>query len=518
MSKDPSVGNGSPPAAIPSRRVILELEGISKAFPGVQALRDVRFELREGEVHVLLGENGAGKSTLMKIVTGALPKDAGEIRLDGRKVEIRNPQQALALGISMVYQEFNLAPHLSVAENIWLGREPLRDRWLGLVDRRRMREEASAILRRLHLPVHPDTPVSHLTVSQAQLVEIAKSLSARARILILDEPTAALTEAEIDELFRIIRELKAEGVSFVYISHRLEEIPRIGDRVTVLRDGEYVATVPATTDPAELIRLMVGRKLDQFYPKVPSRPGPVRLEVEGLCRSGVLHDVHLQIRAGEVVGLAGLIGAGRTELARAIFGADPVDHMRVRVDGAEVAIRSPADAIRAGIAYLSEDRKSLSLALTRSVAENISLASLDRFCTGPFVRAEAERRAVQEFVERLRIRTPSLNQQVQYLSGGNQQKVVLARWLLREAKVLLFDEPTRGVDVGAKAEIFELIGRLAQKGAAILLISSYLPELLGVCDRILVMHRGRIVGELSRAEATQEKILTLAALGSASAG
>jgi ribose transport system ATP-binding protein len=498
---------------IPTDRLLLELRGISKAFPGVQALREVHFELREGEVHVLLGENGAGKSTLMKIVTGALPKDAGEIRLKGRKVEIRNPQHALSLGISMVYQEFNLAPHLSVAENIWLGREPLRNRWLGLVDRRRMREEAAALLGRLRLRLSPDLPVARLTVSQAQLVEIAKALSAHARILILDEPTAALSESEIDELFAIIHQLKAEGVSFVYISHRLEEIPRIGDRVTVLRDGEYVATVPADTSPAELIRLMVGRRLEQLYPKLPANPGQIRLEVERLRRSGVLHDISFHVRAGEVVGLAGLIGSGRTELARAIFGADPVDCKVIRVDGEAVDIRSPRDAIRAGIAYLSEDRKLLSLALNLSVLENITLASLDRFTTGPVIRVEQEKRAAQELVQKLRIRTPSLLQQVQYLSGGNQQKVVLARWLIREAKVLLFDEPTRGVDVGAKAEIFELIGRLAQNGAAILLISSYLPELLGMCDRILVMNRGRLVGELTREEATQERILTLATLG-----
>ncbi len=493
--------------------IVLELRGISKRFPGVQALQGVSLQVRRGEVHVLLGENGAGKSTLMKIVMGALPRDEGEILLSGVPVDISSPHEALENGISMVYQEFNLAPHMTIAENIFLGRERTYASPLNLVDRRRMNREAADLLRRLRLEVSPETRVDSLTVAQAQLVEIAKALSADASILILDEPTAALSEAEIDRLFEIIEQLKDDGVSFIYISHRLEEIPRIGDRVTVLRDGQVVETVPANTPADELIRLMVGRKLDQLYPKVKTEIGSVRLEAIRLHREGVLHDVSLSIRSGEIVGLAGLVGAGRTELARAIFGADPLDAGEVRVDGQPVEIGSPEDAIRAGIAYLSEDRKLFSLALTMTVVENITLAALDKFCTGPVIRTEAERKAAEHFVETLRIRTPSIHQQVQYLSGGNQQKVVLAKWLATDAKILLFDEPTRGVDVGAKTEIFELVGKLAQRGAAILLISSYLPELLGVCDRILVMNQGRIVAELPREDATQEKILTYATLG-----
>ncbi|NOZ56741.1 MAG: sugar ABC transporter ATP-binding protein [Calditrichaeota bacterium] len=493
--------------------IVLELRGISKRFPGVQALQGVNLQVRRGEVHVLLGENGAGKSTLMKIVMGALPRDEGEILLNGVPVDIASPHEALQHGISMVYQEFNLAPHMTIAENIFLGREWTYASPLNLVDRRRMNREAADLLRRLRLEISPEERVASLTVAQAQLVEIAKALSADANILILDEPTAALSEAEIDRLFEIIEQLKAEDVSFIYISHRLEEIPRIGDRVTVLRDGQVVDTVPAKTPSDELIRLMVGRKLDQLYPKVRAEIGAVRLEATGLRREGVLHDASLAIRGGEIVGLAGLVGAGRTELARAIFGADPLDAGEVKVDGRPVEIHSPEDAIRAGIAYLSEDRKLFSLALTMTVVENITLAALEKFCVGPVIKTEAEREAAQRFVETLRIRTPSLHQQVQYLSGGNQQKVVLAKWLATDAKILLFDEPTRGVDVGAKTEIFELIGKLAQRGAAILLISSYLPELLGVCDRILVMNQGRIVAELPREEATQEKILTYATLG-----
>ena len=492
---------------------VLELRGISKHFPGVQALRNVSLQVRQGEVHVLLGENGAGKSTLMKIVMGALRRDEGEILLQGEPVDISGPQEALERGISMVYQEFNLAPHMTIAENIFLGRERTYARPLNLVDRKRMNREAAELLRRLRLEISPDERVANLTVAQAQLVEIAKALSADANILILDEPTAALSEAEIDRLFDIIRQLKEEGVSFIYISHRLDEIPRIGDRVTVLRDGQVVETVAADTPANDLIRLMVGRKLDQLYPKAKAEIGEVRLEASHLEREGVLHDVSLTIRAGEIVGLAGLVGAGRTELARAIFGADPLDSGEVRVDGEPVKIRSPEDAIRAGIAYLSEDRKLFSLALTMTVVENITLAALDKFCRGPVILTDEERRAAQRFVDTLRIRTPSLYQQVQYLSGGNQQKVVLAKWLATDARILLFDEPTRGVDVGAKAEIFELIGKLVQRGAAVLLISSYLPELLGLADRILVMNQGRITADLPREEATQERILRYATLG-----
>lgn len=491
----------------------LEMRGITKLFPGVRALDDASIRVRAGEVHVLLGENGAGKSTLMKILTGVYPRDKGEILLDGREVEIGSPREALDLGISMVYQEANLAIHLTVAENIFMGREPLRREHLGVIDRGRLHRETTRILETIGLDIAPGTPVRKLNVAQRQMVEIAKAVSADAGIIILDEPTACLTGHEKQKLFEVIRELKARGVALIYISHRLEEITEIGDRITVLRDGQVVAGRTAGAPVEELIQLMVGRDVEDLFPKVAVEPGEEVLRVEGLNRSGVLEDISFSVRAGEIVGLAGLVGSGRTELARAVFGADRTDSGRVIVDSRPVEIGSPADAIRAGIGYLSEDRKLLSLALGMSVRANVTFAALDRYCTGPVISHGRELAAVEQCMRSLSIKARNPEQKVKFLSGGNQQKVVVARWMVADSRVLFFDEPTAGVDVAAKVEIFQLMNSLVKQGKAVVFISSYLPEVLSMCDRVLVMCRGRITARLARREATPEKVLYYSTIG-----
>ncbi len=491
---------------------VLEMRGITKRFPGVLALDSVDFDLRTGEVHALVGENGAGKSTLMKILSGALRADAGQILIDGQPVSINSPQDAARLGIAMIYQELNLAPHLSAGENIFLGREPLTP--AGLVDFRRLHEQAQRLLDEVGAQVSSRQRVCELGIGQQQMVEIAKALCQNARFIIMDEPTASLSEAEVERLFRLIRDLKSRGVGIAYISHRLEEIFEIADRVTVLRDGQRVASKPVSeTDIHELVRLMVGREVELVYPRRAAKVGDEVLRVENLSRPPDLFDISFSVRAGEIVGLAGLVGAGRTELARAIFGADPPTAGTIYVDGRPVIIRSPQDAIRAGIALLTEDRKRDGLCLGLPVRANISLANLGQVMQAGLLSFTRERALAEGMVKRLDIRVASVDQLARYLSGGNQQKVVLAKWLLTRARVFIFDEPTQGIDVGAKAEIYRLIERLAQDGGAIIFISSYLPELMAMSDRILVMSRGRIVGELSREEATQEKILELAAIG-----
>jgi ribose transport system ATP-binding protein len=490
---------------------------MTKSFPGVLALRDVDFEVRRGEVHVLAGENGAGKSTLMKVITGAYPKDSGMVWLDGSPVEIDNPRRGLDLGISMIYQEFNLARHRSVAHNIFLGREPLT-RW-GFIDHRRLYRDTEEALARLHLRVSPRTPVRRLGVAQQQMVEIAKALSAEAKIIIMDEPTAALTDHEIQELFRTIRELKALGISVIYISHRLEEIFEIGDRLTILRDGRRIATVPVTqTTIPEVIRMMVGRELGEMFPKKSADRGAEVLRVERLTRRHYVSDVTFALHRGEIVGFAGLIGSGRTELMNAVFGADPILAGRIFVHGEPVSIRSPVDAIRAGIGYLTEDRKGNGLALSLTVVDNIALPNLDRLSRLGFIDFSTRQRVSREWAGRLQIKTPSLRRKVAFLSGGNQQKVVLAKWLCRHCDVLIFDEPTRGIDVGAKVEVYRLMNALIHEGKAIVMISSYLPELIAMCDRILVMRDGRLTGEVAGREATQERIMTLATGGHALEG
>ncbi len=490
---------------------LISVKNLSKSFPGVKALDGVQFELRAGEVHALMGENGAGKSTLMKILAGVYRKDGGEVLLDGRPVDIESPAHAQALAIGIVHQELHLMPHLSAAQNIYIGREPRKSGgWL--LDEAQLNRDAQALFDRLHLKLDPATPVSRLTVARQQMVEIAKALSHKSRVLIMDEPTAALNNAEIEELFRIVRQLKEEGVGIVYISHKMDEIQRIADRITVMRDGTYVNTVPADTPMQQVIAMMVGRRLEQVDKRIPdTTANDVLLDVRGLRRGREIRDVSFQVRRGEIVGFAGLMGAGRTEVARAIFGADPLEAGEVRVRGQLVRLRSPQDAVRAGIGYLSEDRKNFGLATGMDVASNITLPSLRRWLKwGMFLDSRAILRVSKEMVDKLRVKTPSLMQTARLLSGGNQQKVVIAKWLVRDCDVLIFDEPTRGIDVGAKAEIYKLLNDLAAQGRAIVVISSELPEVLLLSHRILVMCEGRITGEVAGNAATQEGLMALA--------
>ncbi|MDP8949769.1 MAG: sugar ABC transporter ATP-binding protein [Actinomycetota bacterium] len=490
------------------------MRSITKRFPGVTALDGVDFELEKGEVHVILGENGAGKSTLIKMLSGAYQPDEGEILLDGEPVRISSAAVAQALGISTIYQEFNLVPQLTVAENIFLGRQPRR---FGLVDRGKMRDEARKLLERIKVHVDPHAPVSRLGVAQRQMVEIAKALSLDARILIMDEPTASLSGQEVERLFEIVRGLKEEEVGVIFISHHLEEVTEIGDRVTVLRDGKMVGQVPADTDHSEFVRMMVGRSIEDQFPRRRSETGEVLLEVKNLSREGVLEDISFRVRAGEVVGIAGIVGAGRTELARAIFGVDPVDSGEVRVEGRRIERADPREAKHRGIGFITEDRQGQGIVPPLSVAENLGLASLGRNTSAGLVNRKEQRNQAEKMIEDLNIRTPGPEQEVQYLSGGNQQKVVIGKWLLVDSRVLIMDEPTRGIDVGAKVEIYELMNELTENGAGILMISSDLLEVLGMSDRILVMSGGRITGELSVEEATQERVMALATQGTEAA-
>ncbi len=488
---------------------LLSMRGIAKSFPGVRALRDVDLDLHGGEVLALVGENGAGKSTLIKVLAGAHLPDAGSIHLHGHAVRLTSPLEARKAGIAVIYQEFNLAPSLTAIENIFLGREPA---CAGFVRRSEERRRAAELFTQLGVAVGLDVPCRELTVAQQQLVEIARALALEAHIVVMDEPTATLTPQEVERLFGIIRDLRTRGIGILYVSHRLEEVFAIADRVLVLRDGEAVAcrSIGATTRE-ELIRLMVGRRLEEEFPKRQVPIGPPRLVVRGLRCGRKVRGVSFTIRRGEVVGLTGLVGAGRTETARLIFGADRKEAGTIELDGRSLAICSPRDAIRAGIALLSEDRKGQGLVLTQSVRDNFALPNLQHFSFLGFVRRGAERQALARHIQELHIRLASPEQPVRHLSGGNQQKVVLAKWLERHCEVLLFDEPTRGIDVGAKVEIYRLINDLAAAGKAILLISSELPEVLGMSDRILVMHEGRLTGEITDvSRATQEDILRLA--------
>jgi ribose transport system ATP-binding protein len=489
-----------------TREPVVRLRGISKEFPGVKAVNGVDLEILPGEVHALAGENGAGKSTLMKILSQVERPTEGEVEISGEKVVFRGPGYAQSLGVAMVYQEFALAPHLSVAENLFLGREPTH---AGFVNRRKEKEKTRELLGWVGLEIDPGRLVSSLTVAEQQRVEIAKALAIEAKVLILDEPTATLAEKEIEGLFEVIQDLASRGIAILYISHRLDEIFRIADRVTVMRDGKVVDTVPTSElDEEKLVRLMVGREVGNLYPKPEAEIGEVVLRVSGISRGTVLQGCSFEVRSGEILGFAGLVGAGRTELARAVFGADPVDSGAVELEGEEVRIKDPQTAIEAGIGYLTEDRKGEGLALQLGVAQNITLAHVP--VRAGFLDLGAERRTARRRRDELNIRTPSIRRRVQVLSGGNQQKVVVAKWLETRAKVLFFDEPARGIDVGAKAEMFGLIGDLAEEGRAIVLISSYLPELLNMCDRILVMREGRVAGTISREEFSEERIIALA--------
>jgi len=496
---------------------VLYARRISKSFPGVKALDEVSITVRRGRLNALLGENGAGKSTLMNILAGVFPPDDGEILLDGLDVRFKTPHEAQEAGIAIIFQELNLIPHLSVTENIFLGREPLSR--LGLVDYRRMNRDAANLLDQLELAVDPRTPVARLRVGAQQVVEIAKAISFDARVIIMDEPTSAITEQEIEVLFRLIHRLKRQGAGIIYITHKLDELPQIADDVTVFRDGRLVASGPfADVTRERIIRLMVGRELPEALSKPAAPVGENILEVGDVSMRHpertddfVVRDVSFSLRRGEVVGLFGLMGAGRTELLQTIFGLNPhTSTGTIRVDGQPCDIRSPAQAIAAGLALAPEDRKADGLVLSMSVAENVSLACLDNASRLGLLQSRRERELVGRLVERLAVKTPSLDQQVRNLSGGNQQKVVLAKWLATQPKVLLLDEPTRGIDVNAKKEIYAIIDELARSGMGVVMVSSELPEILVVADRILVMAEGRLTAEFTRSEASEEAILKAA--------
>ncbi|MFN8677130.1 MAG: sugar ABC transporter ATP-binding protein [Thermomicrobiales bacterium] len=489
---------------------VLEAIGVSKRFPGVHALDDVSIEILPGEVHAVIGENGAGKSTLMKILAGAQPPDSGVMKIDGQQVSISGPRAAQDLGISIIYQELSLVGALSVGENIFLGDLPTRSgNWQ--VDWPAVWQQSSELLQRVGLHVRPQTLARDLGTGQRQMVEIARALHRKVRVLILDEPTSSLSERETARLFEIVELLRSQGVGIVYISHRLTEIFRIADRVTVLRDGKLVGTVQvADATEEDLVRMMVGRDLSRLFTQARETDAPVRLEVRNLSRRGVLHDISFHVRGGEIVGLAGLVGAGRTELARCLFGADLISSGQILLEGKPVSIRTPGDAVDQGIALVPEDRKLQALVPVMGIRENVTLPVLDRLGSAFFPSRSQEREMVGGYIENLRIRTPHMEQRVSALSGGNQQKVVIARWLATRPKVLILDEPTRGIDVGAKAEVHALIARLAESGVAILLISSELPEILGMSHRVLVMHEGRLVADIPRSEATEESIMAAA--------
>jgi ribose transport system ATP-binding protein len=490
-----------------TQATVLEMQHISKGFPGVQALRDVQLDVRRGEIHALMGENGAGKSTLMKILAGIYHPDSGTIKIDGQLVNIDTPKKAKALGISIIHQELQLAPNLSVAENISMGREPHSVG--GWLDRRTLNRAAQQVLEQVGAAFTPTTIVSTLGIAQQQLVEIAKALSERARILVMDEPTASLSERETQKLFDIIRTLRAQGIAIIYISHRMSEVYELADRVTVLRDGQYVGTL---TDDAinadELIRRMVGRSLNDLYMHDVIPAGEAVLEARDLTDGHRIGPASVTLYRGEIVGLAGLIGAGRTELARLLFGADRASSGTIHINGRRVTIKHPIDAIRAGMGLVPESRKEQGLFLQMAIKENITINAMPLFSVGGFLDVYRLQRVAQKQVVDLNIRLASLDQTVMNLSGGNQQKVVLARWLTLNPAVLLLDEPTRGVDVGAKAEIYRIMSQLARSGVAILMISSELPEILGMSDRILVMREGRIVVELPGRTTTQEEIMS----------
>jgi ribose transport system ATP-binding protein len=486
-------------------QVILEMRGIGKSFPGVKALEGVNLTLREGQVHALLGENGAGKSTLIKILSGAYSRDEGEIYMDGRQVDIRKPQDAEALGISTIYQEFNLAKNLSVAENIFLGHLPMK----GLtVDWAYVKQRSREILDMLGVSFSVDTLTASLSVAEQQLVEIAKSLNRKTRVLIMDEPSAVLSEHDLEKLYQVVRSLQAQGIGIIYITHRMKEIFLLADEVTVLKDGRYVdSRLINETTMDELVSLMIGRELKDVYPKRQPELGEVLLEVNNIHRAKLVHDVSFQIRAGEIVGFAGITGAGRTELIRAIFGADPYVAGEMKLAGQRYKPRSPADAIRKGIALVTEDRKAQGLFLKLNVTNNMTISGLRGLCKSGIIQLKKELSLVKEMIRNLRIKTPSPDFIVVNMSGGNQQKVILARWLSIGTRIFILDEPTRGIDVGSKSEIYNIMNELTKEGVAIVMISSELPEVLGMSDRIMVMREGTIVKELSREEASEELIM-----------
>lgn len=490
--------------------VILTMKDIDKSFPGVHALDHVNFEVRRGEVHALMGENGAGKSTLMKVLTGIYTKDSGSIIYEGKEVEFHNAREAQEQGVVIVHQELNMLGHLTVAQNIFIGREFKK----GLkIDDQKMNEEARKLFDRLHIDIDPTETMSNLTVGKQQMCEIAKAISHEAKVIIFDEPSAALTEAEIQELFKIINDLRKQNLGIVYISHRMDEIKVITDRVTVMRDGGYVGTlITSECTKDDIINMMVGRVIyeDPKSKSMVKPDAPVVLKVEHLNAGKMVQDVSFELRKGEILGFSGLMGAGRTETARAIFGADPKQSGKIYVNGKEVTINSPEDAVKCGIGYLSEDRKRYGIVVQKSVAENSTMAYLEHYTKGLFIDKKAEREVAQKYVDSLATKTPDVDQLVVNLSGGNQQKVVIAKWLVRNCDILIFDEPTRGIDVGAKNEIYKLMNKLAEEGKSIIMISSEMTEILRMSDRILVMCEGKKTGEIGIEEAKQETIMTMA--------
>ncbi len=490
-------------------KFIVELDNITKEFPGVKALDHVQFNLKRGEVLAFLGENGAGKSTLMKILSGIYAKDEGTIKVDGKVIDSMSPKEAQELGIAIIHQELNMCAHLSVAENIFLGREKTKS---GVLSNKEMKQESLEILKRLNIDIDPETIVGSLPVSKQQMVEIAKALSTNARILIMDEPTSALTSAEIDELFRIIRQLKQEGCAIVYISHRLEELQHITDRVTILRDGQYVTTLDfQETDLERIVSFMVGREITEKFPRVSCKKGKKILEIRKLNAGKLVRDVDLELYEGEIVGIAGLMGAGRTETTRAIFGVDPKESGEIILDGKTIEIQRPIDAIKSGIVLAPEDRKKDGLCTKLSVGDNIALPNLDILCDRlGVVNMKKQQGMVEKSVSDLKIKLAGVEVNAGSLSGGNQQKVVVGKWLARNSRVVIFDEPTRGIDVAAKVEIYNLMNQLKQQGIGVMFVSSEMPEIMGISDRIVVMCDGRITGELLPEEATQDKILRYA--------
>lgn len=492
--------------------VILTMKDIDKSFVGVHALNMAQLELKSGEVHALMGENGAGKSTLMKILTGIYSKDSGTITYEGKEIEYKNPKEAQNAGIVIVHQELNMMNHLTVAQNIFIGREDMNGK---IINDKKMVEEAQKLFDLLNIDINPREMMGRLTVGKQQMCEIAKAISTEAKVIVFDEPTAALTETEINELFKIIKDLRNKNIGIIYISHRMDEIKKITDRVTVMRDGEYVGTLiskDCTKD--DIIQMMVGRVVYEDPKQKSNVPAdaPIVLKVENLNAGKLVRNVSFELHKGEILGFSGLMGAGRTETARVLFGADKKDSGDIYVNGKKVDIKSPADAVKCGIGYLSEDRKRYGVIVEKTVAENTTMANLEAFSKGIFIDKQKEREAAQKYVDALKTKTPSVDQEVRNLSGGNQQKVVIGKWLARDSEILIFDEPTRGIDVGAKSEIYTLMNELVKEGKSIIMISSELTEVLRMSDRIVIMCEGRKTGELSIEEATQERIMTAATL------
>ncbi len=497
--------------AIPGADYLLEVDNVRKEFPGVVALDNVNLRIRRGTVHALMGENGAGKSTLMKIIAGVYQPDTGEIRLKGNQIKIESPLQALEAGIAMIHQELNLMPFMTVAENIWIRREPVNA--FGLINHRELNRRTAELFKRLAIDIDPQSEVRDHSVATRQMIEIAKAVSYESDILIMDEPTSALTDREVAHLFRIIADLKAQGKGIIYITHKMDELFTIADDVSIFRDGRYIATHPAkelTRD--QVIQMMVGREITQMFPKEEVPIGEVVLSVKDLGLEGVFHDVSFDLRKGEILGIAGLVGSGRTNVAETIFGVTPATAGEIRLNGQPIKIGSPREGMKAGMALLTEDRKDTGCFLMLSVLENMQMAVLtDRYVRAGFVDQGAVDAECTKMKDAMRVKTPDLDERIENLSGGNQQKVLIGRWLMTGPKILILDEPTRGIDVGAKAEIHRLISRLAGQGVAVIMISSEMPEVLGMSDRILVMHEGRMTGILNRSEADQVSIMRLAA-------